>query len=208
MEIDKNDRLNIDNAFRRAMLIPEEEADKAMALWENHLVKKVAKQNFYKFGFTHVNIFSISAVVISAAVICIGAFYYLSHSTTSASPQNEDSSQKELLIDSSTAGFTTHGADQKKSAGNRISTEEKGPSPSITIDSLSNELVPQASVDSTLKAVEPNPVSDPVLEEKKETAVKPIKIVKKTIVIEKRDTLEKVDTIRSKKEWRKASKNH
>lgn len=210
MEIDKNDMPKIDKAFRKAMLAPEESSDEAMALWENGLAKKVAWQNFFKFGFTHFNVFTI-ATIASVAVVALSTTYYIVNSAAPIASKEKGLPRKEAWTDS--AIHTQHpSVSDQNSPVNKNYSEQADTSIRLNSTTVTDLQVDKIAVDSVLLPVEKKTESMPteilpITQNRNENKVKPVKIVKKTILIEKQDTLETVDTIRSKKEWKKATKN-
>ncbi len=209
-----------DDIFRKAMAGGHQDTpDEAMALWENGFAKKVARQNFYKFGFAHLNVFTVATVaytVVSLVALFIGSAYYLARTADSDSFSNPPSSENQLqeksfLVDSCDAKsypHTTAGNTSLKRSNNFQSKNDR--------DSMKKN---NSSIDSTLlsplqsnseKVIEENSIqlipSDNQHQSEKKVSV--VKVVKKTIFIEKRDTLQTVDTIRSKKEWKRIKKNN
>lgn len=207
MEINKDDMPKIDLAFRKAMLSPEESSDDGMALWEKSLARKVVQQNFFTFGFTTFNAFTAS-MVLSLAVFISGSVYYMSNTVNAPIPKAEGLPKTEVLGDSSvqvekTLKNKTHDKNYLKK-GSAIN--------SIKVDSLKTIQVINGATDTAVVHVEKSQengsnatLSNP--QNLNDTKVRPVKILKKTILIEKQDTVETVDTIRSKKEWKKVSKN-
>lgn len=207
MEIDKNDTPRIDVAFRKAMLAAEE-ADDGLALWESSLARNVVRQNFFKFGFTHFNVFTASLMA-SVALVVISATYYTVKPSAPFRPKEKGDARVELLGDSSTGASPSQWTEDNNpvehtETGNTDLYAKEGNSS----DAIEDELLSADSAVVPLEIKAEN-IPEEILPAKNvhENKVIPVKIVKRTVHIEKRDTVETVDTIRSKKEWRKAVKN-
>jgi hypothetical protein len=217
MGIDKNDKVKIDSIFRNVMEEHHDAEDEAAALWENGFKEKVVKQNFYRFGLGHYNLYTAFAVaytVLSVALVLLYAVYHITQSSrhTNSSSANT-SSGKALTIDSLSMDQYQNQlskSQRKKTLGvlkgqNIPASEEANANDELMVASNSVDSVNSVSSDK-----KPGITEEAIIQAKEEVVVPKTASVKKekrTIVIENRDTLEMVDTIRSKKEWRKHQKN-
>jgi len=215
MEINKNDMEISDETFRNAMAEPQNSSDEAIALWENGFAKKVTQQNFYRFGFNHFNVFTLATVsytALSIVVLLLGSAYYAAKhvdlgSVTKQKPSENQVTDISIHKDSSTNNTSqqnTHNVPTSNTSRNLFGKQEKLMQDNSihSVDSIINPIEGTQEKNTVIKTL-PLQSNDQDQFDPKTT---PMRVVKKTIVIEKRDTLETVDTIRSKKEWRKINK--
>lgn len=214
MDIDKNSQPQIDSVFQKKRKVQSSVEDEAAALWENGFKTKVAQQNFFSFGFTHYNAFTVGSVVFTAAFV-VSSFVYISyrvidswHGDRTPSVLVTDQDSKNLLPSIKTiqsTEFTKRKTDNNAQDKKRTDIEPNHNE--FSIPYLSDSSAAEKENSSTLLLLENTATEINKIEENSAGKTPYIKKEKRTILIEKRDTLEAIDTIRSKKEWRKVNKN-
>lgn len=184
-------------------------------MWNSAFEAKLKRQNFFSFGFSHYNIFTLSSVLFTGiAVFCLlglGAYYaFTSFNRESGSSVSEERKVEQennsLILQDSTAIIAEKDVviTGEKTEKNKLEKTSVIVKDQKNIVNKEKDVVDLVVID-TLKKNKLG-INDSSSVQHPKSIKKALEPEVKIVYVEKRDTIEVIDTVRSKKEWRKLNK--
>lgn len=218
MNIEKDHNDNIDSVFQKMLEDQPEMDQEALDSWELSFESKIQKQNFFRFGLNHFNVFTAISLGYTAVSLMAGSGYLIYQvfastqptTNTSINPNISDSIYSETKIPAVSDKTSTQDAPILISSDTKTKPKKVAPENTLYHPADTKIQPEEETAEPVIEKTDVIPTQTSTTEPNitpSATKTPFVKIEKKTFILEKRDTLEQIDTIRSKKEWRRLNKN-